>query len=307
MTRLRSIPLPCVLAAAAVLLAATPRPRWRLRASVEVAAPQISLADLLLPAAAAPALDPALAAATLGAAPQPGSPLLWTRAQLAADLRALGADPALFAIPPEIEVIRRAAPISSAQVAAALAGYLGRPVAAASLQFNAPLSTAAADPAIAVLSTRPDRVRGALVAICRARHDPALLPFTVLLPLADAPARGSASLAADRAQGPAPINSGMGGMAAQGPAPIDGGMGGITAQGPAPILVSPGHPATLSIRTAGFALTSLVMPLQQGRAGQRIRAQSVVTHALLTVIVTGKNSVATAGAPPANEDPHAPR
>ncbi|MGH9479975.1 MAG: hypothetical protein ACRD1A_12145 [Terriglobales bacterium] len=286
-----------MLAGCAVLLAAAaPAPRWRLRASALVATPQVTLADLLLPSPSSPAAAPALAAAVLGPAPQPGSPLLWTRAQLAAHLRAAGADPARFAIPAEVQVIRRAAPIARAQVAAALARYLRRPIAPASLQFNPPLTTAPGDPGIAVVSTRPDRLRGALVAICRARLDPALLPFTVLLPLADAPAPAVASAAAQPTLGPTQPGLGLARAPAH-TAPIGSGDG-EAALPPAPILVLPGRPATLTIRTTGFALTSRVMPLQAGHAGQRIRAQSLVTHALLSVIVTGPNAVASDSEPP---------
>ncbi|HUX65973.1 MAG TPA: hypothetical protein VMV31_00635 [Terriglobales bacterium] len=256
--------LPLLLAAAGLALAAVPRkgsPRWALRARAEVGEPLVRLGDLLAPGAAGPTA--ALAATVVAAAPQPGTALVWNRAQAAARLRLAGLAARRFAIPEQIEVRRRSWAVARPAVVAAVAAYLHRGVAAAEVEYVAPLTTVAGDPGIQVESARPDVAHGRLVLVCRDRADAGLLPFVVFVRLP------AAALAARRRAGVLPA-----------PRPAA-----------ARYLVQPGHPAQLVIHNAAFSLTTEVMPLQAGQAGQTIQAVSVATHAGLRVVVIGPNQV----------------
>jgi hypothetical protein len=244
-------------------LAATPA--WTVRPHSMVAAAVVRLGDVC-PAAA---LSGAAARAVLSAAPQPGTPLVWTREQFAARLRAAGLPPAEFAIPATVAVERQAQPIPVAAVLTALHGFLHRDFHPGDLRFTAPLTTAS-DPEVEVVSAHRDAARGDLEVICRARHDAQLLPFAVSVPLA---AGDQARIAQARLQRAVAAASPEAPPAAR------------------PILVRPGHPATLAIRHPGFAITTTVEPLQAGRQGDRILVRNPGNHALLHVWVHGANLV----------------
>lgn len=151
-------------------------------------------------------------------------------------------------------------PVAEGEVRRAVELYLHRGVAPGTLQFDAPWTTAA-DSRVQVVSVRADAARSALALECRLPGDTTLLPFLVLVRL---PA-GSPALAQPAAS--------------------------PSLHPPAPALVAAGHVAALTIATSGFALTSNVMPLQSGRAGDRIRVVNLSTHAVLAVEVTGPNQV----------------
>jgi hypothetical protein len=244
-------------------LAATPG--WTVRSHSIVSAGVVRLGDLC-PAAALPGDS---ARAVLSNAPQPGIPLIWTREQFAARLRAAGLPPAAFAIPATVAVERQAQAIPVAAVLTALNGYLHRELEPGDLRFAAPLTTAT-DPAVEVVSARRDVARDDLEVICRAQHDPQLLPFAVSVPLAPG---DEARLAQEKLQRAAAVSPVRAAARVQ------------------PILVRPGHPATLDIRHPGFAITTTVEPLQSGRQGDRILVRNPGNHALLHVYVSGADRV----------------
>jgi hypothetical protein len=251
-----------------------PRARYAVRGRVSVASPLLRLGDLAPDAG----LPLALAGIVLAPAPQPGSPLRLSRAQLRARLRGLGVDAARFAIPAEITVVRRARAIPRAAVDAAVAAYVHRVVPASELLFAAPLTTAAA-PDVVVVRELVDAAHGRLELLCRDRNDPQLLPFAVSL--AQSPAALAHRAAAERARQRAWARAAV-------PArPVAVAM-------PTPILVRPGHRANLVIDDPGFSLVTEVMPLEPGRKGQSIRVRSLATRALLTAIVTGRNQLRAA-------------
>ncbi|HET9784736.1 MAG TPA: flagella basal body P-ring formation protein FlgA [Terriglobales bacterium] len=247
----------------ALPLAATPG--WAVRSHSIVSTAVVRLGDLC-PAAALPG---DAARAVLSNAPQPGIPLIWTRDQFAARLRAAGLPPAEFEIPVTVTVDRQAQAIPVAAVLTALNGYLHRELAPGDLRFTAPLTTAA-DPAVEVVSARRDAARDDLEVICRAQHDPQLLPFAVSVPLAPGDAARIAQEKLRRAAATAPREA---------EARVQ------------PIVVRPGHPATLAISHPGFAITTTVEPLQAGRVGDRILVRNPGNHALLHVFVSGADRV----------------
>ncbi len=272
--------------------AAAAAPAWRVRAHAEINATVLRLGDLLAPGEGA-ALPPELRHLALAAAPQPGMPLRWSRAQLEARLRSAGVPPRDFVIPAAIEIERRAAPVPVAAVLAALRTVLHRPLTARDVSFLAPLTTAA-QPEVKVLRTRPDIAHGRLEVICRAQNDPALLPFSVSVRVP------TAELTQQTRQ--RWLRSRM--VAARPTMPL------AARPAPAPMVVRPGQIARLSISDPGFALVTLVEPLQPGRAGDIIRVRSLATHAVLRVRVTGPDQVSSlpnALATPPQESPHAPR
>lgn len=255
------------------LLASPASAIWPMRPRVRVQARVVTLGDLLAPQA--PSVAPpsqVLLALVLAAAPQPGMPLRWSAAQLSARLRGAGVPAADFVIPAEVEIERQAAPVPAAAVLTAASAYLHRPLAAADLEFLAPQTTAR-HPAVMVLRSQPDVAHGRLDLICRAQNDPQLLPFTVSVrvPAAEleqqARQRWLRAFAAPRA---------------------------VSAARPAlPLLVRTGHLARLTINDPGFALVTLVEPLQPGRAGDIIRVRSLATKAVLRVRVTGIDQVSS--------------
>jgi len=269
--------LPLLLAAAGLALAAAPRPnttaaapaRWRLLAAAAVGQPLLRVGDLLADPGSGPV--PAWQETVLAAAPQPGTLLVWSRAQAAARLRLAGLADIPFSIPAQIEVRRLAWPVARRPVLAALAAYLHHPVAGADVEFAAPLTTVTGDPGIAVESSRLDVAHGRMMLVCRARQDAQLLPFAVFLrlPAAEMVARRRAAVlpavAAPRAAA-------------------------------APYWVQPGHAAEWHIASSAFSLTTQVMPMQAGRGGQIIRAVSLATHAAVRVQVIGPNQVRSAPA-----------
>lgn len=231
---------------------------WRVRAHVTVSTRVVRLGELVAPPNALPA---PLAAYTLAAAPQPGTVLRWSRAQFSARLRSAGIEANQFEIPSQIEVQRASRPIPLAAVLQALRTSLHRPIPAADVRFTAPLTTAA-DPAVQVLRAVPDRVHGRLEVFCRAQQDPLLLPFLVSV-------RMSAAERIESAHSVWPLH----------------------APPAKPFLVKPGRTAQLIIAAPGFALTTLVQPLQLGREGDHIRVRSLATKAILQVLVTGPDQV----------------
>lgn len=268
---------------AGTALAAAP---WRIRAHVAVNARVVTLGDLLAPLPSDAVPPPALSGLVLAAAPQPGMPLRWSAAQLTSRLRSAGVPTADFAIPAEVEIERRAAPVPEAAVLSAVSAYLRRPLHPDDLDFLAPLTTAA-EPAISVLRSQPDVAHARLDVICRAQNDPQLLPFTVSvrIPAAElaqqARQRWLRAFAASHATAAAPR--------------------------PASPLVRTGRLARLSISDPGFALVTMVEPLQPGRAGEIIRVRSLATKAVLQVRVTGPDQVSAlpnAFAAPPQEAPH---
>jgi hypothetical protein len=261
-----------VLGLALPLLAAAPA--WTVRPHSIVDAALVRLGDVC-PAAPAEGAGRAV----LSAAPQPGTPLVWTREQFAARLRAAGLPPAEFDIPATVAVERQAQPIPAAAVLAALRGFFHRELNPGDLRFTAPLTTAA-DPAVEVVSAHRDAAHDDLEVICRARHDAQLLPFAVSVPLAAGDEARIAEARLQRAVAAAPAEA---------------------ARTALPILVRPGHPATLAIRHPGFAITTSVEPLQAGRAGDRILVRNPGNHALLHVFVRGANLVSDQ---PENPDAH---
>jgi hypothetical protein len=266
--------LPAAGLLALATLAAAPRPRYAVRGEVTVSAPLLRLGDL----APGPGLAADLAATVLAPAPQPGAPLRLTRRQLEARLRGLGIDAGRFAIPAEIEVVRRAAAISRAAVAAAVAAYLHRTVPPADLLFSAPPTTSAA-PDVVVVRELVDAAHDRLELLCRDRNDAQLLPFAVSLALSPAALARRAARARARARAWAEA------VAAPRPVPV---------ALPTPILVRPGHKARLTIDDPGFALVTEVMPLEPGRKGQSIRVRSLATGAVLPARVTGANQLRAA-------------
>ncbi len=251
--------------ACAALLGATAAaaaPGWRIQPRVRVSASVVRLGDLLAAGASAPA---GVRRLVLSAAPQPGMPLRWSAAQLASRLRSAGLLPGEFQIPARIEIERQAQPIPTAAVLQALTVYLRRPVLGSEVAFTPPLTTAA-DPQVQVLRAVPDRVHGRLEVYCRATKDLRLLPFAVSVRLSPA----EQALQARQAS------------AVWRPHPE---------VAPKPVLVRPGRTAQLVIEQPGFALTTLVQPLQEGRQGDRIRVRSLATKAILQVVVTGRDQV----------------
>lgn len=260
--------LPLLMFAAALALGAIPGGHrdaapWQLRADSVVAQPLVRLADLLVQPSA---VDRGLQATVLAAAPQPGTPLRWNHAQVENRIAAAGLAPEDFAIPPAIEIHREARSVTAAEVQTALTTYLRRPAEA--MTFVPPLTTVAGDVGLAVTASRPDLPHGRLVLTCRAANDPELLPFTVTVPLP------AAELSARRQAALLPANA-------------------VPAAAAPAILVQPGRPAQWLIANTAYSLTSQVMPLQAGRAGQIIRAVNTATHAPVRVRVVGKDQVAS--------------
>ena len=248
-----------VLAPAAWSVAAASR--FRMRAEVEVNAGVVRLGDLLLEGKAPGLPD---LGTVVALAPQPGAELVWPRAQLRRQLQAAGLDPAIFAIPERVIVTRRALPVARRFVLDALAQHFHHRVAAGDIEFSPPLTTAIGDPGIEVVAARLDLGRGGMDVRCRATADPRLLPFMVFMRLP------ATELALQRRR---PLLEAA-----------------VAAVAP-PELVTPGRLAELSIANHGFALTTAVMPLQAGRAGDTVRAVSLATHAVLQVRVVGRDRV----------------
>lgn len=232
-----------------------------LAAHVQVTGSAVRLQDLLVQGAAITAAE--AATVVIPVAPAPGSPLDLNREETRSRLNAAGLDADEFAIPERMEITRAARPLPLRYVQAALAAHLHREIAADAIHYTAPLITAAGDPEVVIESERGDLVRGELDLRCRARRDPALLPFTVAvrLPRAELLAMRPARAAA------------------------------ATAHAPALVLVHPGQAAALEVNEKGFQLVTQVMPLEAGRQGERIRALSLATHATLEVEVSGPNQV----------------
>ncbi|MGH9484438.1 MAG: hypothetical protein ACRD1F_05225, partial [Terriglobales bacterium] len=105
------LPVACVLLLVAAFAFAAPR--WRIRTHITVRQSVVRLGDLVNPQAELPA---SLRALQLGVAPQPGTPLRWSREQFTARLRSAGVAPGEFAIPKVIEIRREAQPVPAAAV-----------------------------------------------------------------------------------------------------------------------------------------------------------------------------------------------
>ncbi|MGH9394516.1 MAG: hypothetical protein ACRD1E_10135 [Terriglobales bacterium] len=233
-----------------------------LASHVAVAGASVRLQDLLAPGAAAVSAAEARTV-VIEVAPAPGSPLGLNREEARSRLEAAGLDADEFTIPVRIEITRVAHPLPLRYVQAALAAHLHRAIAPDGIRFTAPLITAEGDPDVVVESERADLIRGELELRCRARRDPALLPFMVAMRLP------RTELLALR-----PV-----------PAAV------TPARAAAAVLVHPGQVAALEVKQKEFQLVTQVMPLEAGRAGERIRALSLATHATLEVEVTGPNQV----------------
>lgn len=151
-------------------------------------------------------------------------------------------------------------PIARRYVLAAVQRYLQHPLAAgaaAGVSYYAPLTTVAGDPELVIAGARPDLRRGGVDLECRATRDPGLPAFTIWLPQA----------------------AGWPTSAAR------------SAQAAAPVLISPGHLAELDIHQGTMALVTQVRPLQPARRGERVRALSLATHAVVEVEAIGENQV----------------
>ncbi|MGH9485779.1 MAG: flagella basal body P-ring formation protein FlgA, partial [Terriglobales bacterium] len=192
----------------------------------------------------------------------------WSREQFTARLRSAGVAPGEFAIPKVIEIRREAQPVPAAAVHEAIATFLHRTLAPADIRFTPPLTTATT-PVVAVLRSVPDLVHGRLEVICRAQNDPRLLPFAVSVRMP------AAALARQE------LRRGVQKSDAAVRTPLV----------PQPELVKPGRMAKLVISQPGFAMTTLVQPLQAGRKGDHIRVRSLATKAILQVLVTGHDQV----------------
>lgn len=261
-----SVLLAALLGPAAVWAAVRPGQgsgEFSLRSHVEVASAVVRLGNLLAPRGSKHADLPPDADRVLALSPEPGSPQIWRRQQIRQRLIGAGLDASQFEIPAQLVITRQAAPVAEGFVLAALAAHLGHPVAAADVDYTAPLTSVPERPGIVVTGSSLDARRGGLDVRCRASNDPHLLPFMVFVRL---PASELASLRTTP-------------------------MAVLAAQQQKPELVHPGQIAELDIHGAAFALHAEVMPLQSGRAGDHVRAVSLATHAILEVEVVDRNRV----------------
>lgn len=145
-------------------------------------------------------------------------------------------------------------PIAGKYVLAVVAAHFQHPVDAADVDYMAPLTSASGDPGLVITSARADQRRGGVDLECRAAHDPRLPAFTIWVRDAVLP----------KSAQPAPG---------------------------APVLVSPGELALLTIERGTLSLVTQVRPLQPARLGQRVRALSLATHAVIEVEPIAPNEV----------------
>ena len=151
-------------------------------------------------------------------------------------------------------------PIARHYVLAAVQQYLQHPVApvaAAALSYFAPLTTVAGDPGLVIAGARPDLRRGGMDLECRATQAAGLPAFTIWMPQTAGWPRSALRSA--------PLAT--------------------------PVLISPGHTAELDIHQGTMSLVTQVQPLQPARRGERVRALSLATHAVVEVEAIGENQV----------------
>lgn len=156
-----------------------------------------------------------------------------------------------------LTLAQAATPIPARYVLAAVDAHFQQTIAPAAVSYFPPSTTFAGDPGLAIVSARPDLRRGGVDLECRVTRDPQLPAFNIWVRHALPPPSAAAQL---RAQ-------------------------------PAPLLITPGHIASLSIQQGSMSLLTQVRPLQAAHRGQRVRAVSLATHAVIEVEPIAVNEV----------------
>ena len=243
--------------------------RIRLLAEVTVQAETLRLSDLL-PAEAAAQLKAAAEKVSLGHAPQAGSLRVLTVSELRQAVGEITSDGMVIDIPEQVLVRRQGWPLETEAVRRTLARSKLSPqfdLSQARITLPTGFTTVVPDPQLEVTVLNPSPDHGCLLAQMRCRKRSACGSFLIEI-VFSVPAGGIWSrelkLASEKA-GQADMATSVG-----------------------PILVKPGRMALLVIDGDGLRITQPVLPLKQGRFGERVKVSNPQSHRSWLARVSGE-------------------